>query len=277
LPEPFELEGADGGPLRGDLYPGGPDAAAAVVLCHGFRAYKDWGFIPYLAERIAREGLTAVAFNFSGSGITDREGRFGEPERFRRNTYAWELEDLRRVIDWVRDRPGGPARPPERVGLVGHSRGGAISILTAARDPRVACVAALATPARIMVWPDEYWEAWKRGESAAVYDFRTKARLLLGPDIYEDMTRDGGRYDVPLALDTIATPLLVVQGDRDRQVSMEEAKEIVSRAARTSADLRVIERAGHGFLAGDRLRRTPPQLLEMVEAVTAWMRRVLLA
>jgi pimeloyl-ACP methyl ester carboxylesterase len=182
------------------------------------------------------------------------------------------------VIDWIEARAverGAGAAPG--VGLAGHSRGGAISLLTVARDPRVRCVATIAAPARIMVWPEEYWGAWRRGESAAVYDFRTRSELRLGPEIYEDLTRNRERYDVPRAMGLMTAPLLVVQGNRDSHVSMEEAREIAGLAPAASTELRVVEGGSHGFLAGDTIRRTPPQLLDMVEAVTAWMRRWLLS
>lgn len=282
-PEPFEIEGADGGPLRGDLYHppagagrethGGSESSGweteaggrdAVLLCHGSRGYKDWGFLPLLAARLAEEGLPAVTFSFTDSGISGRSGAFDEPDRFRRGTYGSELEDLRRVAEWV---------GVERLGIAGHSRGGAIGILYAPEDPRVRCLASLAAPARIGVWPERYFEAWRRGAPVTVRDFRTRAELSFGPEIYEDLERNRARYDVAAALERVECPLLVVQGDKDRSVPVDEAREIASHVPSTLCELHVIEGAGHGFEAGDTIRRTPPQLVHMVELVAAWMRR----
>ncbi len=276
-PEPFEIEGADGGPLRGDLYPA--PGEAPVVLCHGFRSYKDWGFLPLLASHLAGEGLPAVTFSFSGSGVADRSGAFAEPERFRLNTYTRELEDLRRVLDWAAGRLGAQTRPGSapRFGLAGHSRGGAVALLHAAGDPRIRCVAALGTPRAIGVWPDRHFRSWERGEDAETLDFRTGGRLRLGPQYLEDIRRLGDRLDVTRAVSALSVPLLVVQGSRDAIVSMEEARALAAAGAANMTELLVVEGAGHGFEAGDVIRRTPPQLLDMVEAVTAWMRRWLAA
>ena len=41
----------------------------AIRQPHGFKGFKDWGFFPHLADRLARAGLVAVSFNFSGSGV----------------------------------------------------------------------------------------------------------------------------------------------------------------------------------------------------------------
>ncbi|HEU4334388.1 MAG TPA: hypothetical protein VFT32_07835 [Candidatus Eisenbacteria bacterium] len=288
VPAPFELTGHDGGPLRCDLY--APDAAIsgrAILLCHGFRGYKDWGFLPFLATRLADEGFPVVAFSTSASGVTDRAGTFGEKERFRRGTYGGDLEDLRRVADWTAGRiaaaapvPGpradaAGAAEPVRLGIAGHSRGGALALLHAAEDPRVAAVAALAAPSRIGVWPDAYFEAWRRGEPVEVYDFRTRGTLLLGPEILADLEREreGGRYDTARAGARLRAPFLVVHGTRDALVPLEEARALAALAPAATTELRVIEGAGHSFQAGDELRRTPPPLLEMVESVAAWMRR----
>jgi fermentation-respiration switch protein FrsA (DUF1100 family) len=71
----------------------------------------------------------------------------------------------------------------------------------------------------------------------------------------------------------LRVPVLVVQGDRDRQVLMDEARALAVSGAASLTELRVVERAAHGFQAGDALRRTPPPLLDMSDAVTSWMRR----
>ena len=277
-PEVFEIEGADGGPLRVDVYaPGGTGAPecrhSPIVLVHGFRGYKNWGFIPFLAQRLAREGFVAVAYSASGSGIADSSGAFSEPERFRHNTYGRELNDLDRVVAWALERTAAAGVPDRRVGLIGHSRGGGIAFLHAAGDPHVGCVVTLGTMSRMGLWEPQRIAAWERGEEASVYDFRTRSHLPMSPDLWEDFRRNRERYDLAHAIESLRVPLLVVHGDEDRVVPLDHAREILSHRAAATAELRVIAGAGHTFQAGDRIRRTPPQLLEMVEAATAWMRR----
>jgi pimeloyl-ACP methyl ester carboxylesterase len=274
-PEPFTITGADGGPLRGDLYraadaPEGraADPPALAVLCHGFRSYKNWGFMPFLAAGIAREGVPAISFSFSGSGVADATGAFTEPERFRRNTYTYELEDLRRVLRWAEDAMG-----PRAVGLAWHSRGGAIALIHAVEDPRVRAVALIATPRAIGVWPEEYYPIWARGEDAVFLDFRTRSPLHLGPQLLEDIERLGDRCDLTRATAALKAPLLIVQGTRDRQVTPHEARALAEAAPANLTELRMVEGASHRFEAADVLRRTPAPLLELRDAVAAWFRR----
>jgi 8-oxo-dGTP pyrophosphatase MutT (NUDIX family) len=171
-PEPFEIEGADGGPLRGDLYAAALAGPRAVLLCHGFRGYKDWGFIPLLASTIAAQGTPVAAFNMSGSGFAGPDGAFIERERFRKNTYAAELDDIHRVARWLRRRLDSDDLA---LGLMGHSRGGAMALLYAASHPEVRTVVSLAAPSRIGVWPEAAFEAWRDHRPHIVRDFRTRA------------------------------------------------------------------------------------------------------
>ncbi|HET9941240.1 MAG TPA: alpha/beta fold hydrolase [Candidatus Eisenbacteria bacterium] len=273
-PEPFEIEGADGGPLRGDLYASATNEPRAVLLCHGFRGYKDWGFIPLLASTIASQDTPVAAFNMSGSGVATPDGAFTERERFRKNTYAAELDDIDRVARWLRQRLDASG-PGFGLGLIGHSRGGAMALLYAASHPEVRTVVSLAAPSRIGVWPEVAFEAWRDHRPHVVRDFRTRAELPLGPEIYGDIERNGARYDLRRAAASLAVPYLVVQGDRDRSVPLEEGQTLASWGPSGTTELAIIKGAGHSFQAGDKIRRTPPQLLEMIERVSAWVRRTM--
>src|SRR3954451_5489641 len=98
----------------------------AVVVVHGFKGFKDWGLWPPYAERLARAGFSAINFNLSGSGVDD-SGDFVFPERFGRNTFSAELQDLRRVLDAL-SAGELEVSPPTGIGLLGHSRGGGVSV-----------------------------------------------------------------------------------------------------------------------------------------------------
>ena len=70
-----ELDGTLG-PIFVDVRAGGRAAPRpAVVIVHGFKGFKDWGFFPLVAQRLAAAGHAAVSFNFTGSGVTRHDGR----------------------------------------------------------------------------------------------------------------------------------------------------------------------------------------------------------
>jgi pimeloyl-ACP methyl ester carboxylesterase len=97
-----------------------------VVLCHGSKGSKDWGFFPRLADRLARAGFTTVTLTFPDS---EEEG-----------SLLRDLEDLEAVIDGLTTGTlVSDLEAPAVIGLLGHSRGGVIATAAAAK-PR-ACQA----------------------------------------------------------------------------------------------------------------------------------------
>src|SRR6266705_2238366 len=96
----FELENLSGSIIHGDTR---YDSAVtgkrpAVIICHSFMAFKDWGFFPYVAEQFSREGFVSVTFNFSHNGVEDNRDRITNFVLFETNTFSQELEDLKIVI-----------------------------------------------------------------------------------------------------------------------------------------------------------------------------------
>ena len=123
----------------------------AVIIVHGFKGFKDWGMFPVVADRLARAGLSAITVNLSGSGADDA-GDFSRPDHFARNTYSAELGDVTRVVAAVRAGPPLGIAPPSSIGLLGHSRGGGMAILAAARDPGLRALL-LAEAALLQLFP----------------------------------------------------------------------------------------------------------------------------
>jgi dienelactone hydrolase len=121
---PFRLETPDS-TWNGliDL-PAVPGERPAVVICHGFQGFLEWGFLPYLAALLAARGFVAIRFNL---------------------TPGHELADLLAVLDAAGETiaPGRVDR--RRLGLFGHSHGGGNAILAAARSPWRERVRALVT------------------------------------------------------------------------------------------------------------------------------------
>lgn len=182
---PFEINGSDGGPLRGEVRTAAPASGRpAVIICHGFKGFKDWGFFPHLAHRLARAGLTSVTFNFSGSGVVG-EG-FSEPERFARATHSGDLEDLSIVFDALRSgRLARPVAPITLSGLFGHSRGGGTAVLFAAGEPGVQALVTWAAIATVHRWSDEVVSQWRRNGKIDIVNARTGEVLPLYPNLLD--------------------------------------------------------------------------------------------
>jgi pimeloyl-ACP methyl ester carboxylesterase len=253
---PFRLDVASG-VVRGDIRlpterqsavsEGGPQDVALVV-CHGFKGFKDWGFFPAVCDELAmRIGCPVVSFNFSGSGVGSDLGRFSDPEAFATNTFSREVADLDAVLEGLAAGRLGEARltPPSHVGLVGHSRGAIPVVLVGSRRPEVRAVATWAGLAR----PGRYAELFPTdgdpNRPVEIRNLRTGEVLPLYRDVLHDLEENRDRLDPLTALRSGRLPLLVLHGQHDEAVSLDDAKLYATTGAIT--ELEVLESTGHTF------------------------------
>ena len=239
----LRLPAADGGTLPVDVRTGAREGESrpTVVICHGFKGFKDWGFFPRLAERLATGGFTAVTFNLSGSGVSGGDA-FDELDRWFRQRPSWDLADVGTVVDWAVSG-GAPW-----VGLVGHSRGGGLAILHAARDARVRALVTWNAIDQLLRWPAEEIARWRREGRIDVVNTRTGQVLPIGCDALEDMDRHGAdALDILSAANRIRVPWLIAHGLADQAVPSGVARALAARSSGPAMDLWLVDGADHTF------------------------------
>lgn len=270
-PETFEIPCRDGLSIRGDAYLA--DAPlGTVIACHGFKGFARWGFFPHLARSLAENGLTAVTFDFSGSGIGPDRESFTEPDAFARNTLSREQQDLENVVDYARRRGWINGM----FGLFGHSRGGGTAIIYTAEDHSGVCAlvtwASIAYPNR---WTPEDVIEWRKRGYTEVTNSRTGDIMRLGTELLDDVELLGHTdLNIEEAAANIKVPWLIVHGTGDETVGSEEAKRLHERSSAVST-LHPIKGANHGFDAKHPLGKVPPVLDKAVrETVKFFVRNV---
>jgi len=245
----FELPGADGGPLRGEIRTAGAGMdRPAVIVCHGFKGFKDWGFFPHVALRIARAGMTAVTFNFSGSGIGPDGQTFSEPSRFGHTTFSNDLRDIDIVINscLAGDLVDGVAAPT-RIGLFGHSRGGGTSTLYASEHHAVSALVTWAAISTVHRWEEQAVNRWQEEGETRIVNSRTGEVLPIYLDLLLDMRQNARRLDIEAAALAVRCPWLIVHGDGDETVKVSEGHRLRSAADPDSSSIQIIEGGSHTF------------------------------
>lgn len=274
----FILDGADGAPLRGAVRTAaGGSGRPAVVVCHGFKGFMEWGFFPYVADRLARAGMTAVSFNFSGSGVGPDGESFSEPERFRRATISNDLADLANVVERLR---GGTLvsglRPSPALGLLGHSRGGGVALLHAAGDSGVGALVTWAAVGTFVRWSDGAVQEWRSRGTIDIVNARTGEVLPLEVDYLEDLEAKGEVLSLERAAAAVEAPWLIVHGDADESVPVEEGRAHFAVAGDGGAVLELIPGAGHTLGARHPWPGTTPELERAMDRTLDWFSRYLL-
>ena len=259
--ETFDVPCKDGLTIRGEVWAAKP-ALGSVIISHGFKGFAHWAFFPYLARKLAADGLTAITFDFSGSGIgRDRES-FTEAEAFATNTFSKELEDLDLVEDYARRKKWIAGK----FGLFGHSRGGGMAILFAAAEgsnvSSLVTWASLAYPTR---WSPEDARVWRKRGYTEITNSRTGQVMRLGTELLDDVELHGKtKLNIEAAAAKIKVPWLIIHGTADETVPSSEAEHLHSLSKGTST-LRLIEGATHTFDAKHPLGQAPPVLEKIVK------------
>jgi pimeloyl-ACP methyl ester carboxylesterase len=220
-----------------------------IIFCHGYKGFKDWGAWNIMAETFANAGFFFIKFNFSHNGGTaDNPIDFPDLEAFGNNNYTKELDDLETVIDWVSSNSEFKNEINlEAISLIGHSRGGGIVLLKANEDTRIKKVITLAGVCdfekRTATSGD--LEQWKKDGVKYVLNGRTKQQMPHFYQFYEDFIKNKERFNVKKATENLKIPQLIIHGDADTSVLIEEAENL--HKWNPKSDYQIIENANHVF------------------------------
>jgi len=218
-----------------------------VIYVHGFKGFKDWGFVPYIGEFLAERKFLVVTFNFSHNGIGNNPLEFTELHKFEQNTLSREVRELSELIDAVRDGEFGGADSIS-IGLLGHSRGGGVTLLTTPRTPDVSAAAVWSSVATFDRYSDEAKRKWRQDGYMEVINQRTGQIMKLGVGLLDDLEKHRDNLlNIEKAVRKLDRPLLVVHGENDESVPVEEARRICGWADRKHTRLATIADTGHTF------------------------------
>jgi pimeloyl-ACP methyl ester carboxylesterase len=236
-----------------------------VVLLVGYTYLKTM-VMPDIAKALNAAGYVALVFDYRG---------FGDSEGLRHRLIPQEqVDDARAALTFLADQP---QVDPTRLAVAGVSLGGAHAITTAALDRRVAATIALEAPGDGERWLRSlrrHWE-WAAFQEQLVSDRTQRARtgvsqrvdpleiIVPDPDSRAFLEQVAGEFpqmrcELPLesaealieycpealAERVAPRPLLLVHGDADRLVPVEESRSIAAHAG-GSCRLEVIPGMSH--------------------------------
>ncbi len=218
----LEIRNREGERLDHTFHPASREGVL-VILGHGLTGNKDRPLLIALAEGLAALGRPCLRLSFSGNGSS--EGSFVN------SCITKEIADLQSVLDAV--------PYPTHIAYIGHSMGGAVGVLTAARDARISTLISLAgmthtadfvkrefanlTPGQDVMWEDE--------------------ACPLSANFVNDLTFIG---DTLSAAEAVTQPWLLIHGAEDDIVPPLDSQD-AHVAAAGEKQLLEIPAAGHAF------------------------------
>ena len=222
---------ADGLELAGELHiPSGEKGHPALCICHGIPATPpdptDRGYT-LLAQRFCHVGFITLIFNFRGTGKS--AGNL--------DILGWS-RDLKAALDFLYSLE---EVDKTRFCLLGFSGGAAVSVYTAANDPRVYSVITCACPAdfrslRQRETPLETIQRFRQIGAIRDKDF---------PPSIEDWQKGFETISPINWIDKISPRhLLLVYGDADELIPLDHAHNLYQKA-KEPKELKIIPGAKH--------------------------------
>jgi len=183
-----------------------------VIASHGLLSSKDSEKYIALGDRLSQEGIAMLRFDFRGIG--ESEGRIED------DTVSRRIVDLGSAVDFVRSRRD----LGNRIGLLGSSLGGYVSLIKASLDQAIRAVAIWATPFHL--------DDLKSNKG-------TEGHPLPAEAFFEDLPKHR-----LLPLLSKVSNCMVIHGEKDELVPVVQAWEIFHSLG-APKEIHVIEGADH--------------------------------
>jgi len=202
-----------------------------MILCHGFSTSKDSYTYVRLEEILNGKGISTFRFDFFAHG--ESEGEFEDI------TISEAVDDILNAIKFMKESGYS------KIGLVGSSFGGIASVIVASKTDDL-FILALKSPVSddlgklVAQESKQEIKTWK--EKGFIYYTSSDGRgLKLNYSFFEDDKKING-YE---AAKKIKIPALIVHGDNDEAVPIEQSKKIVG--LMENSRLEIIEGADHRY------------------------------
>ncbi len=245
-----EIVGSQGHRLAGRLHRPEGRAKGSILLAHCFSCSKDLHTMTRLSSGLADAGFAALRFDFTGLG--ESAGDFAE------TSVSANVADLARAATTLIEMGFGPC------GLLGHSLGGAASILASPRLKTVRSLLTLGAPSDVShvthLFADSVDEIRLEGRAPVSIAGR---RFELEADFIHDLDR----HDVLDAVAALDRPYCTMHARDDTVVGFDNAERLHAAAAEPRR-LVAFDHGGHLF--ADRAVAE-----DMVAAVVGWFTETL--
>ncbi len=219
-----------------------------IIFVHGFKGFKDWGFGPYLGEKLASKGNFVITFNFSHNGVGENSSEFTELDKFANNTYSIEIEEIEEIVKAYQNGFFGKINNNSKIGLLGHSRGGGDVLIAGSSLSSINTVVTWSAISNFDRFTDRQKTEWRNKGYLEMLNTRTKQVMKLNKTLLDDIElNNSSKLNIKSAVNKLNKPLLIVHGDQDLAVKIKEAEEIYSWSDKSLTEFFKISGTGHTF------------------------------
>jgi putative redox protein len=216
--------------LAGTFHAPPEDSSRGIILGHCFTCSRHTRVLRDISQGLVDEGFKVLRFDFSGNGQS--EGNFSE------SLYSKQIAEMKTAASFM------STQGVSWIGLAGHSMGAMVAMLAAAEMANVRAVCSLAAKASPLdsshlLSENQLQELKLSGKLHII----SRGRKL---ELTEDFFKDAAQYKLTDIMASLHQPLLVVHGDQDEIISVEDAYKL-HQFKPVDTDLAIIPGADHMF------------------------------
>lgn len=217
-----------------------------LIFVHGFKGFKDWGFIPFLAKHFADNGYCVITFNFSHNGIGKNQFELTEMDKFSKNTISLEVNELLDLINAYKSGYFGNVFG--KIGIIGHSRGGAVALISSLKSRGVNCYCVWASVSKLDRYTERQKKEWRKKGFIEIINSRTNQILKIDVEVLNDIEQIiKGPDNIEAAVKKLKKPLLIIHGEQDLTVPIAEGLQLYDWSDKKITKFVKIPGAGHTF------------------------------
>lgn len=216
----FQTE--DGLTLKGWFVPAKESSNKTIIILHGYPAEKgdvlSWAIFLH-------DQYNLIFFDFRYFG--ESEGGY--------TTIGWkEQKDLKAAVEYLKTRNDVD---PQRIGVMGFSLGGAVAIMGSKDIPEIKAQVADSPFSSLDEMAEMLYKKFSILKRPLIWSTKQWTKLILKFDFSQVSPFE--------AAEVIKTPLLLIHGNQDQQIPIENSRKIFS-VAKDSAELWEVDGADHG-------------------------------
>ncbi|TVQ67701.1 MAG: alpha/beta fold hydrolase [Balneolaceae bacterium] len=274
-----EIASSEGLPVRYDLLTPSAMSGTAVpviLFIHGFKGFKDWGAFPDACDELARAGFAVAAINLSLNGTGEELTEFSRPDLFRRQTLTQDLEDIGSVIEAIKRKEIFADKvllDTDRMGILGHSRGGHTAVAAAAEYAEIHCLVTWAAVADYNSrWSAQMITDWEEKGTTEIINSRTGEVLLLDRITYDDSMQNASRLMAIRRVKELYIPSMFIAGKNDESVPALDSERLYRESPAEEKEIRLINNAGHTFQVSHPFEEDdfPEAFSEVLDLTEGW-------
>jgi len=223
-----------------------------VIFLHGFKSFRNWGFIPHTCDFLANNGYIVVNFDYSTNGIIDAEKSIFNPDLFATQTVSQHLKDYLFLTNTIRSSLDAiygfdPQLWNGKIYSIGHSMGAALSVFAAdiINTDKLVLWASISHLNRNTTRQKDAWQ--ERGFT----DIKIRSSNQILPLNYSYITDKESNFSNDAICESLAKltkPIMIVHAQNDIIVKKDELNELINATkSNDKMELFVIDKTGHTF------------------------------